>query len=355
MLSKEEYVRWMRLLQGRGWAVGHWPREHGGLGWSQLERFVVDDELARGGCPWVIPFGVKYIGPVIYTFGDEAQKQRFLPPIVDSSQWWAQGYSEPGAGSDLAALRTSAERDGDDYIVNGQKCWTTYAQWADWIFCLVRTSKDERIQTGISFLLIDMRSPGVTVKPVLTMDLCHHVNEVWFDNVRVPVANRVGGEGQGWKLAKFLLANERTYGGGVGECTRSLQRLKQLAVELQPQNTSLQDRVAELELRLLALESVSYQVLAEMMAGRDSGAEASLLKIRATEVYQDIVETSVETLGYGGIVFDPATLHGERPPAVGPDDAPGLIRYHLYNRAATIYGGSTEIQRNIIAKAALGL
>jgi len=355
MLDKHEYVRWMRLLQARGWAVGHWPRAQGGLGWSQLERFVVDDELARGGCPWVIPFGVKYVGPVIYTYGNEAQQRRFLPPIVDSTHWWAQGYSEPGAGSDLAALRTSAERDGDHYIVNGQKCWTTYAQWADWIFCLVRTARDERVQRGISFLLIDMRSPGVTVKPVLTMDLCHHVNEVWFDNVRVPVENRVGEEGEGWTLAKFLLANERTYGGGVGECTRSLQRLKSLAVELGLAATPLRERIAELDLRLLALEALSYQVLDEMGSGRDTGAEASLLKIRATEVYQDIVETSVETLGHAGIAYDPATLHGEAPPPLGPEDAPGLIRYHLYNRAATIYGGSTEIQRNIIARAALGL
>ncbi|HEY2400210.1 MAG TPA: acyl-CoA dehydrogenase family protein [Steroidobacteraceae bacterium] len=353
MLSKDEYVRWMQALQSRGWAVGHWPREYGGLGWSTLERFVFEDELGRAGCPWVIPFGVKYVGPVIYTFGSEAQKQRFLPPIVSAAEWWAQGYSEPGAGSDLASLRTSATRDGDYYIVNGQKAWTTYAQWADWMFCLVRTSRGERPQEGISFLLIDMRSAGVSVKPVRSMDMCHHVNEVWLENVRVPAANRIGAEGDGWALAKFLLVNERTYGSGLGESRFALERLEVLAAE--QHDAALRARVVELDLRLLALECVSYQTLADMMAGVETGGEASLLKVRASEMYQDILEATVDALGYAGVAFDAETLHGEGPPPMGPDDAGGVLRYHLYNRAATIYGGSTEIQRNIIAKSVLGL
>jgi alkylation response protein AidB-like acyl-CoA dehydrogenase len=360
MLDKQEYVRWLQALQSKGWAVAHWPREYGGMGWSVLERFVFEDELGRASCPWLIPFGVKYVGPVIYTFGTDQQKQRFLPPIVATEEWWAQGYSEPGAGSDLASLRTSAERDGDHYIVNGQKCWTTYAQWADWMFCLVRTSREERVQNGISFLLIDMRSPGVTVKPVRTMDLCHHVNEVWLDNVRVPVANLVGEEGGGWKLAKFLLVNERTYGSGLGESRYALARLRSLLAEMfgsarLNDNGALGRRIAELELRVLALECVSYQALADMDAGSETGAEASLLKVRASETYQDIIEATADALGYAGIAYDPATLHGERPPPLGPDDAAGILRYHLYNRAATIYGGSTEVQRNIIAKSVLGL
>src|SRR5687768_6933390 len=353
MLDKSEYVRWMRALQSRGWAVAHWPREYGGLGWSTLERFVLEDELGRAGCPWLIPFGVKYVGPVIYTFGNERQKQRFLPPIVAADEWWAQGYSEPGAGSDLAALRTSAVRDGDHYVVNGQKAWTTYAQWADWMFCLVRTSRDERPQHGISFLLIDMRSPGVTVKPVRSMDMCHHVNEVWLENVRVPVENLVGEEGGGWKLAKFLLVNERTYGSGLGESRAAMARLRALLADRN--DAACDRRIAELELRLLALECVSYQALADMEHGVDTGAEASLLKIRASEMYQDILEATVDALGYAGIAYDPDTLHGEGPPPLGPEDAGGILRYHLYNRAATIYGGSTEIQRNIIAKSVLGL
>jgi len=333
--------------------VGHWPSEYGGLGWSTLERFVFEDELGRAGCPWIIPFGVKYVGPVIYTFGSEAQKQRFLPPIVAAREWWAQGYSEPDAGSDLSGLRTTAIRDGDHYIVNGQKAWTTYAQWADWMFCLVRTSREERPQKGISFLLIDMRSAGVSVQPVRTMDMCHHVNEVWLQNVRVPVANRVGAEGDGWALARFLLVNERTYGSGLGESKFALERLEALAAK--QNNPALHARIVELDLRLLALECVSYQTLADMMTGVETGGEASLLKVRASEMYQDILEATVDALGYAGIAFDAETLHGEAPPPLGPDDAGGIVRYHLYNRAATIYGGSAEIQRNIIAKSVLGL
>jgi alkylation response protein AidB-like acyl-CoA dehydrogenase len=352
-LNKDEYVRWMQALQSRGWAVGHWPSEYGGLGWSTLERFVFEDELGRAACPWIIPFGVKYVGPVIYTFGSEAQKERFLPPIVAAQEWWAQGYSEPGAGSDLSGLRTTAIRDGDHYIVNGQKAWTTYAQWADWMFCLVRTSREERPQQGISFLLIDMRSPGVSVQPVRTMDMCHHVNEVWLQNVRVPVANRVGAEGDGWALARFLLVNERTYGSGLGESKFALERLEALAAK--QNNAALRARIVELDLRLLALECVSYQTLADMMTGVETGGEASLLKVRASEMYQDILEATVDALGYAGIAFDAETLHGEAPPPLGPDDAGGIVRYHLYNRAATIYGGSAEIQRNIIAKSVLGL
>ena len=352
-LNKDEYVRWMQALQSRGWAVGHWPSEYGGLGWSTLERFVFEDELGRAGCPWIIPFGVKYVGPVIYTFGSEAQKERFLPPIVTAQEWWAQGYSEPGAGSDLSGLRTTAIRDGDHYIVNGQKAWTTYAQWADWMFCLVRTSREARPQQGISFLLIDMRSAGVSVQPVRTMDMCHHVNEVWLQNVRVPVANRVGAEGDGWALARFLLVNERTYGSGLGESKFALERLEALAAK--QNNPALHARIVELDLRLLALECVSYQTLADMMTGVETGGEASLLKVRASEMYQDILEATVDALGYAGIAFDAETLHGEAPPPLGPDDAGGIVRYHLYNRAATIYGGSAEIQRNIIAKSVLGL
>ena len=352
-LNKDEYVRWMQALQSRGWAVGHWPSEYGGLGWSTLERFVFEDELGRAGCPWIIPFGVKYVGPVIYTFGSEAQKERFLPPIVAAREWWAQGYSEPDAGSDLSGLRTTAIRDGDHYIVNGQKAWTTYAQWADWMFCLVRTSREARPQQGISFLLIDMRSTGVSVQPVRTMDMCHHVNEVWLQNVRVPVTNLVGAEGDGWALARFLLVNERTYGSGLGESKFALERLEALAAK--QNNAALHARIVELDLRLLALECVSYQTLADMMTGVETGGEASLLKVRASEMYQDILEATVDALGYAGIAFDAETLHGEAPPPLGPDDAGGIVRYHLYNRAATIYGGSAEIQRNIIAKSVLGL
>jgi alkylation response protein AidB-like acyl-CoA dehydrogenase len=351
VLDKADYQQWMSLLQAQGWAVGHWPEAHGGAGWSALERFVFEDELARHGCPWVIPFGVKYVGPVIYTYGSEAQKQRFLPRIMSGHDFWAQGYSEPGAGSDLAALRTEAVRDGDHYRVSGQKVWTTYAQWADWLFCLVRTDRDVRPQDGISFLLIDMRSPGITVKPIGTMDGYHHVNEVWLDDVRVPVANLVGEEGAGWTYAKFLLRNERTAGAMVGMVNHALGRLNAMPAP----SAALRHRIGELSLRAFALEECAYQAMEALLEGRENGAEASLIKLRGTELYQDVAETLVDALGPAGVAWDAAALHRADPPPLGPDDAGGIIKDHLYNRAATIFGGSSEVQRNILAKAVLGL
>jgi len=362
VLGRQDYLQWMQLLDRKGWAVGHWPAEHGGQQWSSLERFVFEDELARLGCPWIIPFGVKYVGPVIYSFGSEQQKLRFLPGIVKSEEFWAQGYSEPGAGSDLAGLRTRAVRNGDHYVVNGQKVWTTYAQWADWLFCLVRTDTEGKPQSGISFLLIDMRSPGVTVKPIRTMDGYEHVNEVWLEDVVVPVENLVGEEGAGWTYAKFLLKNERTAGAIVGQAWHVLARLKQHAKEtringqLLIEQPLMRNRVGEFELRFLALETASYAAVLAMDEGRDDGGEASLIKIRGTELYQDVSETLVDALGEAGMVFDIAALHATPGlPPLGPEDGGGILKEHLYNRANTIFGGSSEVQRNILAKVVLGL
>ena len=361
VLDKEDYLQWMRLLQQQGWAVGHWPREHGGLAWTPMERFVFEDELARHGCPWVIPFGVKYVGPVIYAFGSEAQKQRFLPKIVNNEEFWAQGYSEPEAGSDLAALRTTAVRDGDHYVVNGQKVWTTYAHWADWLFCLVRTDREARAQNSISFLLIDMNSPGVTVNEIRTMDGYRHVNEVWLEDVRVPVENLIGDEGGGWTYAKYLLKNERTAGACVGMAWHALHRMRELAQQAAPDGSRpidaalLNNRIGMLELRYLALEKAAYRAVGAMMDGTENGGEASLIKLRGTELYQDIAESLVDLLGAAGIAFDPVALHSAGLPPLGPDDAGGIIKDHFYNRAATVFGGSSEIQRNIIAKAVLAL
>lgn len=353
VLDKSDYHTWMNLLQRQGWLVGHWPREFGGQAWSPMQRFVFEDELARLGLPWILPFGVKYVGPVIYTYGSAEQKARFLPGIISDEQFWAQGYSEPGAGSDLAALRTRAERDGEHYLINGQKLWTTYAQWADWIFCLVRTSREARPQSGISFLLVDARTSGITIKPIRTMDGYRHVNEVWFENVRVPVQNLVGCEGEGWSIAKFLLKNERTAGAIVGTASHALRRLQQLV----PTHGTpmLRDRTAELELRFLAFEASAYRAVERMQAGTESGGEASLIKIIGPELCQDILEATVEALGAAGVVFDVQALHEAAAPPLGPHDGGGLLKDHLYNRAATIFGGSSEIQRNIIAKAVLGL
>lgn len=361
VLDKADYVQWMQLLHQKGWVAGHWPEEHGGQQWSSLERFVFEDELARQGCPWIIPFGVKYVGPVIYSFGSEEQKKRFLPGILSTEEFWAQGYSEPNAGSDLAGLRTQAVRDGDHYVVTGQKIWTTYAQWADWLFCLVRTSNDGKPQSGISFLLIDMKSPGITVNPIHTMDGYHHVNEVWLENVRVPVENLVGEEGKGWNYAKFLLKNERTAGAIVGQAWHVLDRLKKLSREPRADGSRLLDeplmrqRIAGFELRFMALQEVAYQAVEAMVEGTDDGGEASIIKIRGTELYQEVSEALVEALGPAGIAFDVEALHQAGLPPLGPDDAGGILKEHFYNRAATIFGGSSEIQRNIIAKMVLGL
>lgn len=361
VLDKADYVQWMQLLHNKGWAVGHWPKEFGGQEWSALERFVFEDELARQGCPWIIPFGVKYVGPVIYSFGNEEQQKRFLPGIATTEEFWAQGYSEPNAGSDLAGLKTQAVRDGDHYLVNGQKVWTTYAQWADWLFCLVRTSNDGKPQQGISFLLIDMNTPGVKVNPIHTMDGYHHVNEVWLENVRVPVENLVGEEGKGWSYAKFLLKNERTAGAIVGQAWHVLDRLKKHARESRADGSRLIDeppmrqRIAGFELRFMALQEVAYQSVETMVEGTDNGGEASIIKIRGTELYQEVSEALVEALGPAGIAFDALALNQAEQPPLGPDDAGGILKEHFYNRAATIFGGSSEIQRNIIAKVVLGL
>jgi alkylation response protein AidB-like acyl-CoA dehydrogenase len=367
VLNKDDYVQWMRLLNQKGWAVGHWPVAYGGQAWSLLERFVFEDELARQGMPWVIPFGVKYVGPVIYTFATQAQKDRFLPPIINTDTFWAQGYSEPQAGSDLASLRTTAVRDGVTYIVNGQKLWTTYAHWADWLFCLVRTHQSTRgdksneakhpPQNDISFLLIDMKSPGVSVKEIRTMDGFHHVNEVWLENVRVPAVNLIGEEGRGWAYAKFLLQNERTAGALVGMAWHALERMRELAVQLLDvkgcrliDSTLVRHRIGEFELRFLALEQTAYRAVIAMIEEKDNGGEASFIKIRGAELYQDIAEASIDMLGAAGIACDTAALHSNGLPPLGPDDAGGLLKEHLYNRANTIFGGSSEIQRNIIAK-----
>jgi alkylation response protein AidB-like acyl-CoA dehydrogenase len=362
MLEKEDYLSYLHALQAQGWIVGHWPREHGGCEWTPLRRFIFEEETTLAGAPWLTPFGINYVGPIIYTYGTQAQKDRFLPPIRASQEWWAQGYSEPDAGSDLASLRTRAVRDGDHYLVSGQKIWTTYAQWADWIFCLVRTSQEDRPQKGISFLLIDMKTPGITVRPIGTMDGYHHLNEVFFDEVRVPVANIVGREGDGWGYGKVLLANERVLVAELGRSTRQFMLLHRLANEQQRGGTALaQDacfarRLAELKLRLHVLRATCYQAVTEAMAGSPPGAEASLMKIRGSELRQDIAETLVDVLGNAGMTFDPSLARGAgQMPPIGPFESTGLVRDHLHGRATTIYGGSNEVQRNIIAKAALGL
>ncbi len=359
-LHKDDYVRWHRILARQGWAAPGWPREYGGPGWTPVQRHIFEEECARAGTPPVLPFGVNMVAPVIMAFGSEEQKAYYLPRILACEDWWCQGYSEPGAGSDLAALKTTAVRDGDHYIVNGQKTWTTLAQHADMIFCLVRTDPTVRKQEGISFLLIDMHAPGVTVRPIIMLDEDHEVNEVFFDNVRVPVANLVGQENRGWTYAKYLLGHERTGIAAVGRSRHELARLKALARREQKNGAPLlrdplfAAKVADLEIELMALEMTVLRVLAQ--ADKAPGPEASVLKVRGTEIQQRLSELMVEAAGPLALPFDPAYLEGEREHSVIDDDFAAPLLAHYFNfRKTSIYGGSNEIQRNIISQMILGL
>ena len=359
-LHKDDYVRWHRILARQGWAAPGWPREYGGPGWTPVQRHIFEEECARAGTPTVLPFGVNMVAPVIMAFGSDEQKAYYLPRILACEDWWCQGYSEPGAGSDLASLKTTAVRDGDHYVVNGQKTWTTLAQHADMIFCLVRTDPAVRKQEGISFLLIDMHAPGVTVRPIIMLDEDHEVNEVFFDNVRVPVANLVGQENRGWTYAKYLLGHERTGIAAVGRSKRELARLKALARREQKNGAPLlrdplfAAKVADLEIELMALEMTVLRVLAQ--ADKAPGPEASVLKVRGTEIQQRLSELMVEAAGPLALPFDPAYLEGEQAHSAIDDDFAAPLLPHYFNfRKTSIYGGSNEIQRNIISQMILGL
>ena len=359
-LEKDDYVRWHRILARQGWAAPGWPEAYGGPGWTPVQRHIFDEECARAGTPPILPFGVNMVAPVIMAFGSQAQKDYYLPRILSCEDWWCQGYSEPGAGSDLASLTTGAVRDGDDYIVNGQKTWTTLAQHADMIFCLVRTGGGVRKQEGISFLLIDMHAPGVSVRPIRMLDEEHEVNEVFFDNVRVPAANLVGEENRGWTYAKYLLGHERTGIAAVGRSKRELARLKVLAGREQVDGRPLiahppfAAKVAGLEIELMALEMTVLRVLAR--ADKAPGPEASVLKVRGTEIQQRLTELMVEAAGPMALPFDPGYLAGERENSLADDDFAAPLMAHYFNyRKTSIYGGSNEIQRNIIAQMILGL
>jgi alkylation response protein AidB-like acyl-CoA dehydrogenase len=359
-LSKEDYVRWHKILAEQGWVAPGWPVQFGGTGWSPVQRHIWDEECARAGTPPILPFGVNMVAPVIMAFGSEAQKAYYLPRILSCEHWWCQGYSEPGAGSDLASLKTSAVRDGDHYIVNGQKTWTTLAQHADMIFCLVRTDSGVRKQEGISFLLIDMHTPGITVRPIVMLDEDHEVNEVFFDNVRVPVENLVGQENKGWTYAKYLLGHERTGIAAVGRSKRELAFLKKFAGAQSKNGKSLMvdplfaAKVASLEIELMALEMTVLRVLAQ--EHKAPGPEASVLKVRGTDIQQGLTELMVEAAGPMAMPFDPAYLEGETEHSVfGDDDAAPLAAHYFNFRKTSIYGGSNEIQRNIITQMILGL
>jgi alkylation response protein AidB-like acyl-CoA dehydrogenase len=360
-LSKEDFLSWHRILAKKGWIAPAWPVEYGGTGWTATERFIWSEELAAADCVGTMPFGLSMVGPVIYTFGTPEQKAKFLPGILSGDDWWCQGYSEPGAGSDLASLRTKAVRDGDDYVVNGQKTWTTMAQHADWGFFLVRTDSDAKAQEGISFLLIDMKSPGVTVRPIITLGGEHEVNEVWLEEVRVPVENRIYEENKGWTCAKFLLAHERTGIAAVARSKRGVEKIKAIARTEQDgdrplfANPFFKRKIAELEIDLTALEFTELRSLAGEASGKGPGPESSLLKIKGSEIQQRITELALEAVGHYGAPYFRGFGEGDNEHPIGPDYAHRAAPTYFNTRKTTIYGGSNEIQRNIIAKMVLGI
>jgi hypothetical protein len=339
-LSKDDLLRWHKILAKKGWVAPHWPREWGGTGWNVVQRYIFEEELGYAGSPPLIPFGLAMCAPVLLRFGTEEQKKRFLPRIYNGDDFWCQGYSEPGSGSDLASLRTKAVREKDHYIVNGQKIWTTLAHYADWIFCLVRTDPNaQRRQEGISFLLMDMRSPGITVRPLILMDGAHEVNEVFFDGVAVPVENLVHEEGKGWTVAKYLLGYERMNTGRIGASKRELAQLKEFSSS-RMDDIRFRDRLSRVEIELMALEITNLRFLDRMRrSGQPPGADVSMLKIKGTEIQQALSELLMEAV-------DPSASDGF---------ADAAKKKYLSMRKTTIYAGSNEIQRNIIAKMTLGL
>jgi pimeloyl-CoA dehydrogenase large subunit len=362
-LDKADIVAWQRILDARGWAVPDWPVDWGGTGWTAVKRYIFQEEMQQAPAPQPLAFGVSMVGPVIIAFGNDAQKSRYLPRIRSLDDWWCQGFSEPGSGSDLASLKTSAKRVGDRYVVNGQKTWTTLAQHADMIFCLVRTDPAVKKQEGISFLLIDMRTPGITVRPIVTIDGGAEVNEVFFDDVEVPLENRVGEEGKGWDYAKFLLGNERTGIARVGVSKQRIRRLKELAA-LEPasgggkmiDDQRFREKIAALEIELKALEMTQLRVVSNERQGRSKTPDpaSSILKLKGSEVQQGIAELLMEVVGPYAMPYQPQAEGWNEPP-IGPDYAGPLALTYFNWRKISIYGGSNEIQKNIISKAILGL
>jgi alkylation response protein AidB-like acyl-CoA dehydrogenase len=355
-LTREDMQRWAKILGKKGWLGYGWPKEFGGPGWNAVQKHLFEEEAALAGAPRIVPFGPVMVAPVIMTFGNAEQQKRFLPGIASGEVWWSQGYSEPGAGSDLASLKTRAERRGDKYIVNGQKTWTTLAQDGDWIFCLVRTSTEGKPQTGISFLLIDMKSPGVQVRPIVMLDGEPEVNEVFFDNVEVPAENLIGEENKGWTYAKHLLSHERTNIADVNRAKRELERLKRIAKAENVWNDQrFRDEIAKLEVDIVALEMLVLRVLSATQSGKNPLDIAGLLKIRGSEIQQRYSELMMLAAGpYALPWIREAMEAGWQGEFVGAPHIAPLAATYFNMRKTTIYGGSNEVQRTIVAQTVLG-
>lgn len=361
-LSRDDYVRWQGILSKQGWIAPEWPVEHGGTGWSPVQRYIFNEEQARAHAPRLIAFGLKMVGPVIYTFGSDEQKKKYLPRIVGNEDFWCQGYSEPGAGSDLASLSTRAVLKGDHYVVNGAKTWTTMAQHADRMFCLVRTDPDVKFQEGISFLLIDMHQPGIEVKPIRTLDGGQEINTVYLTDVKVPVEDRVGEENMGWTYAKFLLSHERSGIARIGASKAQLVQLRDIAAQERCgegyliEDADFRREIAQVEIDLHTLEYTELRALTAAAKGEAPGPEANVLKIRGTEIQQRISELLMQAVGYYAMPYIPESLeYGYNQPPVGPDYAAPRAATYFNMRKTSIYGGTNEIQKNIIAKMVLGL
>ncbi|MBL0089584.1 MAG: acyl-CoA dehydrogenase family protein [Ideonella sp.] len=356
-LSRDDMQRWAKILGAKGWLGYHWPTQFGGPGWTAVQRHLFEEECALAGSPRIVPFGPVMVAPVIMAFGTPEQHQRFLPGIASGEVWWSQGYSEPGSGSDLASLKTRAERRGNRFVVNGQKTWTTLGQYGEWIFCLVRTSSEGKPQTGISFLLIDMKSPGITVRPIITMDGEHEVNEVFFDNVEVPAENLIGEENKGWTYAKFLLSHERTGIADVNRSKRELERLKRIAkAEGLWDDSRFRDQIALLEVDIVALEMLVLRVLSAEKSGRNSLDIAGLLKIRGSEIQQRYTELMMLAAGPFSLPYQAEALAaaGWQGDFADAADCAPLAGTYFNHRKTTIYGGSNEVQRNIVSQTVLG-
>ncbi len=353
-LSKDDQVAWQQALGRRGWAAPSWPVELGGPGWTPVQRYLFQKQLGLCGAPPFMAFGIGMVGPVLYTFGTEEQKRRYLPPILASTEWWCQGFSEPNSGSDLASLRTAAVVDGDHYIVNGQKVWTTKAHYADRMFCLVRTAPGSKPQEGISFLLIDMDTPGITVRPILSIDGSHSLNEVFLDDVRVPRENLVGQAGRGWTYAKFLLGHERMGIAAVGRLWNRMERLRRVvrdeSARMAARDPGFRRRVAEFEADLLALEFSELRALSAELAGHRSDLAPPMLKIAGTELQQRVTALLVEALGERALVLDGPEAGDNAFGQLPPEDTDGAMADYLYSRASSIFGGTNEVMRNVVAK-----
>ena len=359
-IGKEGHERWHAILNEQGWLAPNWPKEFGGCAWNAVQRHIFEEECCRAHAPRIVPFGLSMLAPVLQKFGSRAQQDHYLPRILSGEDWWCQGYSEPGAGSDLASLKTRAVRQGDHYVVNGQKTWTTLGQFANWIFCLVRTDPDAKAQEGISFLLINMNSPGIELRPIILMEGTHEVNEVWFTDVKVPVENLVGEENKGWTYAKYLLTHERTNIAGVGFSRAGLEAVKRMARGQMHrgrpliENPHFAARLAQAEIDLMAMATTNLRIISRAAAGQAPGVESSMLKVKGTEIRQEINDLARRAAGVYAMPFASEALEGGNEPDLGPEGSAMVSKEYFNNRKLSIFGGSNEIQKNIIAKVKLG-